>query len=69
MQKVIFKTERELLSFFRCHKGKTIYERERKQGSHASWKNSLNRGGKRQRKNKTKRKRKRSKKKKTRRRY
>jgi hypothetical protein len=50
-------------------KGKTIYERERKQGSQAAWKNSLNRGGKRQHKNKTKRKRKRSKKKKTRRRH
>ena len=49
-------------------KGKTIYERERNQGSQASWKISLNRGGKRQHKNKTKRKRKRSKKKKTRRR-
>ena len=29
MQRVIFKTERELLSFFRCHKGKTLYELKR----------------------------------------
>ena len=46
-------------------KGKTIYERERKQGSHASWEISLNKGGKRQHKNKTKRKRKRKGKKRT----
>ena len=46
-------------------KGKTIYERERKQGSHASWESSLNKGGKRQHKNKTKRKRKRKDKKRT----